>query len=198
MLRVDGLKVHGLAPVSFAVASGECLAIQGPSGSGKSLLMRAIADLDPAEGRVYMDGTERGALSGPEWRKRVRYGAAEAGWWAETPRPHFSDAAEAQELAGALGLDADSLDRPIAQLSTGERQRLALVRSVLDHPAILLLDEPTGALDADAAAQAEELIQAEMGAGSAVVLVSHDAAQAARLAGRRLVLAGGEARLEEP
>ena len=153
---------------------------------------RLGAPLDPVQ-RARIEQVMGHAKS----RAKLLTELAEAGWWAETPRPHFADAARAQDLAGALGLEPEALDRPIAQLSTGERQRLALVRSILDHPAILLLDEPTGALDADTAACAEELIRAEMATGSAVVLVSHDAAQAARLAGQRLVLGQGEARLEE-
>ena len=198
MLRLESLKVHGLDPVSLEVGPGECLAIQGPSGSGKTLLMRAIADLDPAAGKVYLNGTERGSLSGPNWRSRVRYAAAEPGWWAATPRPHFADAAKAEALAGKLGLDPQSLDRPITLLSTGERQRLALVRSLEDSPAVLLLDEPTGALDDKATAAAEQLFADELAAGRTMVLVSHDPAQVKRLAGKRLVLEGGKARLAGP
>ncbi|MGI9383490.1 MAG: ABC transporter ATP-binding protein [Methyloligellaceae bacterium] len=198
MLRLESLKVHGLEPVSLEVGPGECLAVQGPSGSGKTLLLRAIADLDPVEGQVFLNGTERASLSGPDWRKRVRYGAAEPGWWATTPRPHYSDPARAEELAGTLGLAPKSLDRPITQLSTGERQRLALVRSLEDSPAVLLLDEPTGALDAKATEAAERLIAEERAAGRTVVLVSHDPNQVKRLAGRRLVLEAGKARLAEP
>lgn len=198
MLRLESLKVHGLEPVSLQVGPGECLAIQGPSGSGKTLLLRAIADLDPAAGQVFLNGTERGSLSGSDWRKRVRYAAAEPGWWATTPRPHYADPAKATELAGALGLAQESLDRPITQLSTGERQRLALVRSLMDRPAVLLLDEPTGALDADATEAAEHLIADELAAGRTLVLVSHDPSQVERLAGRRLVLEAGQARLAAP
>lgn len=198
MLRLDSLKVHVLEPVSLQVGPGECLAVQGPSGSGKTLLLRAIADLDPAEGRVYLNGTERATLSGPDWRRRVRYAAAEPGWWAATPRPHFTDVARSQELAGTLGLAPEVLDRPITQLSTGERQRLALVRSLMDGPAVLLLDEPTGALDVEATDAVETLIEQQLAAGRTLVLVSHDPRQVRRLAGRRLVLEAGKTRLESP
>jgi ABC-type proline/glycine betaine transport system ATPase subunit len=89
----------------------------------------------------------------------------------------------------ALALDVAALTRPIAELSTGERQRLGLIRAVADEPTVLLLDEPTCALDPQTAALAEELIKFQMLAGRALMLVSHDAAQIARLAHARLLLA---------
>ena len=76
------LKVGALPPLSFELPNGECLAVEGPSGSGKSRLLRAIADLDPSPGYVYLDAIERGEMSAPDWRKRVRYVATEPGWWA--------------------------------------------------------------------------------------------------------------------
>lgn len=196
MLKVEALKVHGLEPVSFEVAEGECLAVQGPSGSGKTLLLRAIADLDPADGEISLDSRERAALTGPEWRRRVRYAAAEPGWWAQTPGQHFTGTGPPAELLTALGLDPAMLDKPLARLSTGERQRLALVRALADSPPVLLLDEPTGALDSAAAARVERLLKGELEAGRVILLVSHDRAQAARLADRRLVIGEGKARLE--
>lgn len=195
-LIVKDLKVRGLKPVSFAATPGECIAVQGPSGSGKTLLLRALADLDPAEGEVQLHGLPRHRLSGPEWRRRVRYLAAEPGWWEATPRPHFRDAASAARRAAAAGLDASVLDRPIAQLSTGERQRLALIRALEDEPAVLLLDEPTAALDPHAEKAAEILIKSELRRGAIVILVTHKPAQITKLASRRLVIEDGEARME--
>ncbi|MDA7945979.1 MAG: ATP-binding cassette domain-containing protein, partial [Hyphomicrobiaceae bacterium] len=145
-LQVDSLQVHGLEPVSFEVKGGECLAVDGASGAGKTVLLRAIADLDPAPGSVSCDGRDRESYSGPEWRKRVRYVAAEPGWWAETARPQFSQMDGVDTLLIELGLQSGQLDQDLQRLSTGERQRMALVRAIIDKPPVILLDEPTGAL----------------------------------------------------
>lgn len=195
MLKVQALEVRGLEPVSFQVASGECLAIQGPSGAGKSLLLRAIADLDPAQGSVSLGRTERRGLSGPAWRKRVRYLAAEPGWWGETVGEHFSEPAAARKRAASLGLPRTIFDGPVARLSTGERQRLALLRAMEGSPSVLLLDEPTAALDASATRKAEALMRKLLKAGRIILLVSHSPEQAKRLARRRLIIKGHKTRV---
>lgn len=191
MLRIENLKAGSLPPLSFSVSSGECLAIEGPSGAGKTRLLRAIADLDKASGYVSLDGAVRSEMPAYAWRKLVRYAGAEPSWWTDTAAEAFPDEAlkaRAAKLAGELGLDPAILDRPITELSTGERQRLALVRAMADQPRVLLLDEPTGALDPASAALAEELIRYQALAGRTVILVSHDAAQVHRLADARLQL----------
>ena len=190
MLRIDYLAVDGLPRISFEVAPHECLAVEGPSGSGKTRLLRAIADLDAADGFVYLDGAERRGVPGPEWRRRVRYASAEPAWWGANAREHFPATAKLDRLIPAVGLEPQLLDRPLSELSTGERQRLGLVRAIADEPRVLLLDEPTSALDAQATALAEELIKFQVLAGRMVVLVSHNPLQVARLAHTRLVLPG--------
>ncbi len=198
VLRIDYLQVRGLPPLSFEVAAHECLAVEGPSGSGKTRLLRAIADLDAADGYVYLEGVERREMPGPHWRRRVRYACAEPAWWGATAREHFPATAKLERLLSAVALEARLLDRPIAELSTGERQRLGLIRAIADEPSVLLLDEPTSALDSQAAALAEELIKFQMLAGRIVVLVSHDVQQIERLAHARLLLAdAGTARRRE-
>jgi ABC-type multidrug transport system ATPase subunit len=119
----------------------------------------------------------------------VRYASAEPAWWGAIVREHFPVTAKLDRLLSALALQPAILDRPIAELSTGERQRLGLVRAIADEPRVLLLDEPTSALDAQGAALAEELIKFQMLAGRIVIMVSHDAAQIERLAHARLLLA---------
>lgn len=187
-LRLAGLRSALVGPFDLDVAPGECVAVTGPSGAGKSLLLRLIADLDPGEGEVFLDGEPRATLPAPTWRRRVTYAAAEPGWWAERVVAHVADLAGAKALAGALGLAPSLLDGPVARLSTGERQRLALVRTLLAKPSVLLLDEPTAALDADSVARTEALLRARLADGVAVVLVTHEAALAARLGNRQFAM----------
>jgi UDP-glucose/iron transport system ATP-binding protein len=194
LLRVEHLRIPELPPLSFEVADGDCLAVEGPSGAGKTRVLRAIADLDPAPGQVFLDGAERNEMTGPEWRALVRYCSAEPAWWTETARaalPVEAGAGRLERLLHCLGLEMGVLDRPIAVLSTGERQRLALARALIDEPSVLLLDEPTTALDAQTAALVEELLKYQLLAGRSIVLVSHDRDQIERLAHARLVLPRG-------
>jgi ABC-type iron transport system FetAB ATPase subunit len=199
VLRIEHLKVARLPALSFEAAAGECVAIEGPSGSGKTRLLRAIADLDPAPGQVFLEGTERSEMPAPAWRRLVRYVSGEPGWWTDTAREALvatpASLARVDRLISAVGLDRAALDQPIANLSTGERQRLALVRALADEPRALLLDEPTSALDLAASALVEELIRFQMLAGRAVLLASHDKTLLERLAHVRLELARPQ---EEP
>ncbi len=169
-----------------------CLAVEGPSGSGKTCLLRAIADLDPAPGQVFLDGAERREMKPQAWRKAVRYHAAEPAWWTDTPRPAFnlpSGGPRLARLIDRLGLSDAHLDRPVHVLSTGERQRLALARAVLDDPRVLLLDEPTAALDSASAALVEELVKYLLLGGRCLVLASHDQGLIGRVSDARLQLA---------
>lgn len=187
-LRLAGLASAIAGPFDLAVAAGECVAVTGPSGSGKSLFLRLIADLDPGEGEAFMDGRARATLPAPFWRRHVAYAAPEPGWWAESVAAHFPDLARAKALASSLGLAAALLDGPVPRLSTGERQRLALVRTLLANPGVLLLDEPTAALDADSVGRTEALLRERLACGVAVVLVTHDTALAGRLGDRRFAM----------
>ncbi len=191
MLSVSALARPELEPVSFELADGECIAIGGASGSGKTLLLRAIADLDPNDGAVRLDGAAREAMPAPEWRRQVVYVAAEPGWWRDTVGGHFADWAAARDLVAATGLPDDCHAWPIARLSTGERQRLGLVRALALEPRVLLLDEPTSGLDDAATEAVEGLIRARLAAGASALWVTHDAQQGRRLARRALVCAGG-------
>lgn len=182
-----------MPPTSFALDDGTCLAVMGPSGSGKTLLLRAVADLDPSDGLVALDGRINTTYPAPEWRRMVTYVAAEPGWWADTPAEHFADWAVAEPMAETLLLPGDIGGAPISRLSTGERQRLALLRALMGTPRVLLLDEPTGPLDDAATGAVEGMLRQRMADGTAILLVTHDPAQAARLAGHVLRLSGSRA-----
>lgn len=194
MLTVNALKrLH--VSVSFELADGECIALQGPSGVGKSLLLRAIADLDPSEGSVELDGMPREAMPAPAWRKQVTYVAAESGWWSDTVQEHFTAWDQAAMLAKQLGLPSSCGTWPIRRLSTGEKQRLGLVRALLLHSRVLLLDEPTSALDAAASASVEAIIAERVSTGTSVVWSTHNSAQARRVGSRLFMMSNG--RIEE-
>eukprot|EP01042_Synura_sphagnicola_P023555 gene23555-30062_t len=99
-------------------------------------------------------------MSAPAWRKQVTYVAAESGWWADTLSDHLNAASHAQALTllASLGLASDLMQAPIARLSTGERQRCALLRAIVQQPHFLLLDEPSSALDGDSVLRLEAVL----------------------------------------
>jgi ABC-type iron transport system FetAB ATPase subunit len=195
-LRLAGLHPPLLRPVDLSVAAGETLALHGPSGAGKSLLLRAIADLDPNAGEAFLDGVPRSTFTGPDWRRAVMLVPAESHWWDDRVRPHAEH--WDMELLAALGFDADVLDWQTPRLSSGERQRLALVRALGLRPPVLLLDEVTANLDDGNTGRVEALLRDyQQGSGAAILWVSHDPAQRARVAERRAFVGDG-AVSEEP
>ena len=193
MLSVRNLRRLALGPVDLDLNPGETVALVGPSGTGKSMLLRAIADLDPNEGLVSLEGQARETMPAPDWRKRVMYIPAHSGWWADTVEPHFEGAGRQSvvDLLHRLGLESTALGWEVANLSTGERQRLSLARALAHAPKVLLLDEPTSGLDADNAARVEKIVTQVAGDGVGVLFVTHDAAQAERLGQRVLRLENG-------
>ena len=186
--------VRGL---SFSLGPGERVALAGPSGIGKTTVLRALCLLDdPIEGALALDGKTPEELGAVRWRRRVVLLSQRAVFFGgavaeELARPFTYassegsfDAGEARAMLGALSL-ASAWDRPVAQLSEGERQRVSLVRALLVRPSVLLLDEPTSALD-PASTEAVEALVAKSEA--AIVLVSHAAAQRERMGARAIDL----------
>src|SRR5436309_42871 len=88
-LKIRNLRSEFAGPFDLEVDSGVCIAITGASGAGKSLFLRMIADLDPNEGEVWLDGVRRRSVAAPNWRRRAVYMAAESGWWADLVDEHF-------------------------------------------------------------------------------------------------------------
>lgn len=196
-LIVSNLRSALVGPFDFSVARGMCMAITGPSGSGKSLLLRMIADLDPNEGDVSLDDSSRAKMFAAHWRRCVVYLAADSGWWVEDVGSHFKDAKpdDVTDLFDRLGLKQELLHGPVARLSTGERQRASLIRGLLLAPSVLLLDEPTSALDQESTERVEAILKQRMTDGTSVVIVTHDDRQAQRLATHRFRMNAGKLEL---
>jgi len=189
-LKVDHLGIHDIGPVSLDIDQGACVGLSGPSGSGKTLLLRAIADMEPHQGAVYLDGTHQSQMPAPAWRRQVALLPTESMWWFDTVGQHFSEVD--LKLFDRLGLGARIQTWPVARLSSGERQRLALLRLLANHPQILLLDEPTANLDPDNTARIEDLLRSyREQTGAAVLWVGHHRTQLQRVAERIVELAGG-------
>ena len=192
MFKIEGLRFFDRGPVDLVIESGECVSLTGASGVGKTLLLRALADLDPHEGRVAVDSLECAEMPGPEWRRRVGMLPAESAWWADTVGSHFPSSFSGEALR-AYGLEPTAMSWDVQRLSTGERQRLAIARLLARAPSALLLDEPTASLDPDNVERMELLLtQYRKDHRASVLWVSHDAEQAERVATRHLTLRDGQ------
>jgi ABC-type iron transport system FetAB ATPase subunit len=182
-----------LEPIDLHLRAGECLTISGPSGSGKTRLLRALADLDPAQGEVSLNDQERSTFSAPQWRSKVGLLLAESGWWLERVGDHFKQAET--ELFERLELPAEALNWEINRLSSGERQRLSLIRLLSNQPQVLLLDEVTANLDQANTAKVEALITDWRKQHQVAVLwVSHDPQQRQRVSDRSWLIESGRLR----
>lgn len=189
LLQISDLDCGSVRDVSFTLQAGECIAIIGPSGSGKSRLLRAIADLDPHSGEALLRGENRRRMPAHRWRQRVAYLPAESAWWGELVADHMPD--PGPERLAALGLEAGVMDWRVSRLSSGERQRLALLRLLASEPEVLLLDEPTANLDSASIAQMERLLAQQQAQGRGLLWVSHDEEQVRRVADRGFVIENG-------
>jgi len=184
--------------IDLRVGAGEVTALVGPSGAGKSTLLRALVRLDePAGGRVIVEGREASELDPCRLRRRVGLVMQAPVMLPGDVRANLAyglDALDEAELAEALeatGLERAFLDRDAHELSGGEAARVAIARALVRDPSVLLLDEPTAALDRESAAAVEALVHALAGRGLGIVIVTHDEAQAARVATQTVRLAGG-------
>lgn len=192
-LKIDQLRVRHIGPIDIRIGPDELVTVSGPSGAGKTLLLRAVADLDLHRGRVFLDEVEAGRMDAPDWRRQVGFLPAESHWWCDTVGAHFHGGIEPfVPWWHALGFDLDVLGWKIRRLSTGERQRLALLRLLTNRPRALLLDEPTANLDEENERAAEGLLAdyARENA-SPVFWVSHNQRQIRRMASRHFRLKNG-------
>ncbi len=214
--RMGGQPLEVLRGVDIQVEAGEWVAVLGASGSGKSTLLHLLGGLDrPTEGSVSFEGRDVFAMGGKavdRYRNRkvgfvfqsyhllpelsaleniaiaAMVGQSVLGWIGARSECRR----RAAELLDRLGLAARAKHRP-AKLSGGERQRVAIGRALINQPAVLLADEPTGNLDAKTGEQILDILRGLHRDGQSIVMVTHDSKVAAA-ADRRLTLDGGRTR----
>ena len=189
MLRLEDLKITNLEPVNLTIAPGECIGLSGESGTGKTRLLRAIADLDEHEGQVYSEDIAQDQVKAHEWRRRVALLPAESQWWYDRVGEHFS---ARDEDIKALGFNQEVLNWNTSRCSSGEKQRLSLLRMLSNGPRVLLLDEPSANLDAANTERVEKLIREYIEQHhAAAIWVSHDEKQFERVTSRSFKLVDG-------
>ncbi len=190
MLRLEELKIPNVEPINLTIEPGECLGLSGESGSGKTRLLRAIADMDEHGGQVYAEDIAQDQVKAHEWRRRVMLLPAESQWWFDTVGQHFSAQAKYIE---ALGFGQEVMRWNISRCSSGEKQRLSILRMLSNCPRALLLDEPTANLDSSNIALVEDLIRSYLSKHNAVAIwVSHDASQLERVSQKQCHLSDGK------
>ena len=190
-LVIKDLHYQYCGPIDIQINSGECVAVSGASGSGKSLLLRAIADLDEHTGDVSLDDVSMNDVDAPEWRQKVALLPAESQWWFDTLGEHFSKIDD--QLIKKLGFPENVMSWSVSRLSSGEKQRLALLRLLLNKPDVLLLDEPTANLDKNNTLLFEKVVEDYIKQHSAcVVWVSHDAHQLERVSSMQYKIENGQ------
>jgi putative ABC transport system ATP-binding protein len=207
--RRGGVPVGALSDVSLTVAAGSFVVVTGPSGSGKSTLLQLLGLLDrPTAGRVLLDGADVGALPDDQQAelRRRRFGFVFQSFhllpgltaWENVAVPRLLEGerlgavrGRASELLDAVGL-GDRLDDRPSTLSGGEQQRVAIARSLVAEPAIVLADEPTGALDQSTSREIVELlVSLTIDVGRSLIMVTHDPLIAAHSRATRVALRDG-------
>jgi heme ABC exporter ATP-binding subunit CcmA len=193
-----------LKAIDASFEAGQITTLEGPNGSGKSTLLGILGTvLSPTRGEVLY-GSRRADAS--EVRRQIGWLSHETHCYPDlTPRVNLELAASLygvkpaawEAAANRFGVDAFA-ERTFRRLSRGQRQRVALARAVVHAPSLLLLDEPTNGLDVDGVERLVEALSEEARRGCIIVLVTHDASLAARVAARRLHLERGRLRDTEP
>jgi putative ABC transport system ATP-binding protein len=211
--RYDSAGAPALGPIDLGVAQGEALAVTGPSGSGKSTLLNLVAGLDkPTTGTVTVAGQHVDRMSE---HALARFRREQIGMVFQffnllddltvadniqlpaqlTGTSRRKAATRAAELMEVLGIQKHARAYP-GRLSGGERQRVAVARALVNRPALLLADEPTGALDSASGQDVRELLVDLHRGGQTIVLVTHDPALAEACASRTIHLVDGHLALD--
>lgn len=205
--RVGKIEVPALRGIDLTVKEGEFLAVMGPSGCGKSTLLHLLGGLlKPTHGRIFIDGTDISQVK--DWerteirRQKIGYvfqrynllptltAEANIQLAREIHGNGHRDPEETRQILQLLGLE-DKLHHKPSELSGGEQQRVAIARAVINRPAILLADEPTGSLDSENSQTVLQMLQ-ELNRkyGQTVIMITHDP-EAASTAGRIIEMRDG-------
>lgn len=196
LLQIRHLHSAFIHDINITLPAGYCLGLHGKSGSGKTLLLRAIADLDVNSGSVLLDGRPREDIAAPHWRRQVALLPAESQWWSDRVADHADH--WPTKLLAMLGFSQEVLRWDTGRLSSGEKQRLALARLLANRPRVLLLDEPTANLDRGNTEIVEQIVLEYLDSQRAAALwVSHDPEQLERIAHDTAVMRQGRLLPEE-
>ncbi|GAE86761.1 ABC transporter ATP-binding protein [Acetivibrio straminisolvens] len=204
-LDVKGNEIVALKDASLIVNEGEFVSLVGPSGCGKSTLLRLIAGLDtPSLGEVLLDGTP---ISGPGYERGLVFQDPTLFPWLNVKNNVASGLVarkvynkkenEVQDYINLVGLTGFENSYP-HQLSGGMAQRVALARALVNHPKVLLLDEPLGALDAFTRMQMQdEILRIWQERQTTVVLVTHDIDEAIYMSDRIVIMTPRPGKIQE-
>jgi ABC-type iron transport system FetAB ATPase subunit len=206
-LKVQQLTIKTGNTFDFQASDEEITFVTGPSGSGKTLLLRAIADLDEHKGEVYFNDSASSSMSATTWRTKVSLLLSDSAWWYPNVLDHFIPVADRNNEAQLtvlidwieqVKLPKSCLKRAVADLSTGELNRLALLRALFRNPEVLLLDEPTANLDDQTTLAVESFLLKQIAKRKLVTIwVSHSKEQVQRLGGKNINLPYNQKNFEE-
>lgn len=192
-----------LKNISVTVESGDFVSIVGPSGSGKSTLLKLCSHLiSPTAGKIFFDGKDMLEYDPVELRKRIAYCRQTPVLFGESVEDNLAfpysirnlkvDMKRISELFCEFNLMPEFRHKDVKNLSGGEKQRIALIRTLLFKPEILLLDEVTSALDADNSAVVEGVIDNLNKEGVTLLWVTHNQEQSKRYANKLLTMENGQ------
>jgi putative ABC transport system ATP-binding protein len=192
-----------LKNISLQIDAGDYLSIVGSSGSGKSTFLKLCAHLlSPTEGKIFFKGKDFREYNPLELRRKIGYCAQTPCLFGDTVEDNLSfpylirkqkiDLARVQALFSSFNLDFEFMKKDVQSLSGGEKQRIALIRTLLFKPEILLLDEVSSALDVANTLFVEKVISSLNQTGTTVLWITHDLEQSRKYAHKLLTLENGE------
>ncbi|WP_411676555.1 ATP-binding cassette domain-containing protein [Caproicibacter sp.] len=192
-----------LKDLSLEIFPGDYISVVGPSGSGKSTFLKLCCHLiSPTEGSILINGADAMKLDPVELRKKIGYCFQTPVLFGRTVEDNLSypyrlryrkmDGDRVNKLFSLFQMDPDYLKHEIVNLSGGEKQRIALIRSLLFQPEVLLLDEATSALDPENTLIVERVIRTLNQDGVTVLWITHNPEQSRKYAGKLLAIENGE------